>query len=385
MADRVGIVAIAKTKYEEAKPRVELAELALEAVERVVEQSGLAFKDDGTGIDASVTCSQDHWDGRTISGESVVNVAGGHMRPDCKVADDGALAAYYAMMQILSGKFDIVLVVAHTKESQTEGRLIENVGFDAIYYAPLGIDFLSAAAMQANRYMHRYAISPEQCARIAVKNRRNAKNNPLSQQAGDLRVEDVLASEVLAYPIRLLDAKPVSDGACAMILATEGKARRFTDRPVWIRGVGSCYDTHHLGDRDLADCSSLTLAAQRAYAMAGIVDPLKEIGVAEISEYYSYQELLWMEGLGFCGKGEAGRLVEGGSTEMNGRLPVNASGGLLAGVPVNVAGLDRIAEAALQLRGEAGAHQVPGAKVALAHGTGGACGQLHCVLILERE
>jgi acetyl-CoA C-acetyltransferase len=119
--------------------------------------------------------------------------------------------------------------------------------------------------------------------------------------------------------------------------------------------------------------------------MAGIVDPLKEIGVAEISEYYSYQELLWMEGLGFCGKGEAGRLVDGGSTEMDGRLPVNASGGLLAGVPVNVAGLDRIAEAALQLRGEAGAHQVPGAKVALAHGTGGACGQLHCVLILEKE
>ena len=300
MADRVGIVAIAKTKYEEAKPRVDISELVLETVEKVLDQSGLSFKDDGTGIDATVTCSHDHWDGRTISGENTVNVVGGHLRPDCKVAQDGALAAYYALMQILSGKFDTVLVTAHTKESQTEGRLIENVGFDGIYYGPLGIDFLSAAAMQANRYMSRYGISPEQCARIAVKNRRNAKNNPLAQQAGDLRVEDVLASEMLAYPIRHLDAKPVSDGACAMILATEEKARRLSDRPVWIKGVGSCYDTHHLGGRELADCPSLTLAAQRAYAMAGISDPLKEIGVAEISEYYSYQELLWMEGLAFA-------------------------------------------------------------------------------------
>jgi acetyl-CoA C-acetyltransferase len=119
--------------------------------------------------------------------------------------------------------------------------------------------------------------------------------------------------------------------------------------------------------------------------MAGISDPLREIGFAEISEYYSYQELLWMEGLGFCGRGEAGKFIEGGSTEINGQLPVNASGGLLAGVPVNVAGLDRIAEAALQLRGETGAYQVAGAKVALAHGTSGACGQMHCVLILEKE
>jgi len=135
----------------------------------------------------------------------------------------------------------------------------------------------------------------------------------------------------------------------------------------------------------LADCKSLELAAQRSYKMAGISNPRKEIDLAEISEVYSYQELLWSEGLGLCEKGDGGKLIESGATRMEGEIPINPSGGLLAGVPYNAAGLDRIAEAVLQLRGEAGEHQVPGAKTAVAHGTSGICGQLHCVFVLERE
>jgi len=190
---------------------------------------------------------------------------------------------------------------------------------------------------------------------------------------------------MLASPLRQLDVKPVSDGACALILATEEKARKFTDKPVWIKGVAKCCDTNYLGYRELADCRSLELAARQAYKMAGIVDPKKEIDVAEISETYSYQELLWSEGLGFCARGEGAKLLESKTTFMGGDLPINPSGGLLSGVPVNVAGLDRIAEAVLQLRGEAGERQVPDAKIAVAHGTSGAFGQLHCVFVLERE
>ena len=119
-----------------------------------------------------------------------------------------------------------------------------------------------------------------------------------------------------------------------------------------------------------------------AYDMAGITDPLKEIDVAEISEEYSYQELLWMEGLGFCGRGEAGKLIDDGVTQMGGQLPVNPSGGMLSGNPTIVAGAARAAEAVLQLRGEAGDRQVPGASVALAHGVTGICGQHQCVSIL---
>jgi acetyl-CoA C-acetyltransferase len=140
-----------------------------------------------------------------------------------------------------------------------------------------------------------------------------------------------------------------------------------------------------LGDRDLADCDALVSAAQRAYDMAGITVPLKEIDVAEISEEYSCQELLWMEGLGFCGRGEAGKLIDDGVTQMGGRLPVNPSGGMLSGNPTVVAGMTRVAEAVQQLRGEAGDRQVPGASVALAHGVTGICGQHQCVAILSNK
>jgi acetyl-CoA C-acetyltransferase len=383
MGRKVGIVAVAQTKYEESKPALHLQDVAYEAVKKVLAKSGLKFTEDGTGIDATISCSQDHWDGWTISSKNITDVAGGHLRPEEKVAGDGAYAAYYACLNILSGHHDCVLVIAHTKESQVDGRLIENFGVEPLFGRMLGLDFLSAGAIQAQRYMHKWAITPEQCAMVVVKNRGNARLNPCAQAPMNLQVEDVLASEMLSSPIRLLDTKPVSDGACAIVLAEEEKAKRWTDRPVWIEGMGSCYDSHHLGDRDLAEPRSLVKAARQAYRMAGIADSRKEIDVVELSEYYSYQELLWSEGLGFSLEGEGGKLIESGATQIGGELPINPSGGLLSGVPVNVAGLNRVAEAALQIKGEAEQRQVAAAKVALAHGTMGICGQNHCVIVLK--
>lgn len=384
MPQKVGIVAVAQTKYEPSKASLHLMELALEPVDKILEAVEIGFSDNGDGISGIVSCSQDHWDGRTISSMAIPDVTGGHLRDEQKVASDGANAVLYAMMEILSGHHDIVLVVSHCQESQTEGRLVENFGMDHIYHRLLGLDFLACAAMQANRYMYKYGISRQQCAKVVVKNRSNAKRNPYAQAPADLRSEDILNSKTLAFPITVLDAKPVSDGACALLLATEDKAKKLTNKPVWIRGVGNCYDTHYPGDRDLADCDSLVFAAKKAYSMAGITNPVKEIDVAEISENFSYQELLWMEGLGFCQRGEGGRLVDRGVTQIKGKLPVNPSGGLLSGVPVIVAGMSRVAEAALQLRGECGDRQVSGAKVALAHGTSGVCGQMHTVFLLEK-
>jgi acetyl-CoA C-acetyltransferase len=167
-----------------------------------------------------------------------------------------------------------------------------------------------------------------------------------------------------------------------MILTGEERAKKLTRKPVWILGASSCYETHYLGDRDLAECDALAKAAQKAYSMASIRNPMKEIDVAEISEEYSYQEPLWLEGLGFCGCGEGGKLVDSGVTSINGKLPVNPSGGVLSGNPICVAGMARVAEAVLQLRGEAGDHQIKNAQVALAHGITGVCGQHHGVMIL---
>jgi acetyl-CoA C-acetyltransferase len=230
--------------------------------------------------------------------------------------------------------------------------------------------------------MDRYGITEEQCALVSVKNHGNAFRNPDAQLPLKLTVADVMKSRMLAEPIKLLDASPISDGACAVILARESVAKKITDRPVWIRGVGYCADAYHLGDRDLAECDALVKACQKAYQMAGIRNPQKELDVVELYDAFSYQELLWTEGLGLCSPGEGGKLAESGATRMEGRIPVNPSGGLLSAHTVIAAGLVRMAEAVLQLRGEAGERQIPGARKALAHGVNGPCGQSHCVWIL---
>jgi acetyl-CoA C-acetyltransferase len=188
-------------------------------------------------------------------------------------------------------------------------------------------------------------------------------------------------SKMLASPITELESYPQSDGAVAMILATEEKAKKLTDKPVWIEGFGSCRDAHNPGERELADCDSLVDAAKQAYKMAG-VKGAKDIDLFEISTQYAYQELLWTEGLGLCGRGEGGKLIDSGKTQLTGKMPVNPSGGMLAGIPALLAGMSTVAESFFQLRGEAGKRQVDKAKKTLAHGTVGPCGQMHCVIIL---
>jgi len=232
--------------------------------------------------------------------------------------------------------------------------------------------------------MQKYGITEEQCAEVVVKNRGNAFNNPYAQEALKLTVDDVMKSDMLSLPIKALDRKPVSDGACVMILAREDIAKDLTSNPVWVAGVANCYDSHYPGDRDLFECKSLQIAAQKAYEMAGITNPREEIDLAEISEEFSYQEPLWMEGLGLCKRGEGGSLIQDGITRIDGDLPINASGGILSGNPSQVAGLIRVAEAYLQLSGQAGQRQIAGAEKALAHGCYGAGGQSHSVVVLNR-
>lgn len=384
MAGRVGIVAVAQTKFEEKKLDKHVTELMYDVTRAVMGQTGLEFKEDGTGIDSTVAAAYDLLHGPSGPYMFLGYVVGAYKREDERVLEDGALAVYYGAMQILSGHCNTVLLVAYTKESLIDKNLYEWVGMDQIYQRRVGLDFVSAAGLQAMRYTTKYGITPEQCAKAVVKARKNAGNNPNAMYCDSLTVDDVLRSTMLCDPIRVQEAKPTPvDGACAMILASEERAKGITDKPVWITGLGSCYDHHDLGWRDLADCEALATAAQRAYKMAGIKDPLKEFDVAEISEQYSYQELLWSEGLGFCGKGEGGKLIDSGKTEMGGELPINPSGGMLSGLPVCVAGMDRVAECVLQLRGEAGARQVAGAKKAVAQGVDGPAGQLQCVITLE--
>jgi acetyl-CoA C-acetyltransferase len=386
---RVAIVASAQTKFVSSQTDLSTGELIWQVVDKVLKETGLSFEAQGGNkgglfIDKIISCSEDYWQGRTISDMFYHLEMGALGMSLTKVAADGASAVYHGAVSILSGKYDVVLAVAYRKESETVRSVVENAAFDPIYLRPLGIDFLTAAAMQANRFIYRYSVTEEQFAEVVVKNKKNAFLNPYAQEPINLTVSEVLNSKMLSYPLKELDCKPTSDGACALVLASDEKARELTSQPVWIAGIGNCYDAHYPGDRDLSDCDSLQIAAQKAYDMAGITEPSHEVDLAEISEEFSYQELLWMEGLGLCKRGESGRFIQDGITKMGGRLPVNPSGGVLSGNPSGVAGMVRVAEAFLQLSGRAGDRQIAEPKTALAHGVYGPAGQSHCVIVLKR-
>jgi acetyl-CoA C-acetyltransferase len=377
--ERAAVIGVGQTKYERKKEGI-FAELIYEATTKALDDAGMKIED----IDNVVTISNDFWDGRTISCMAIADAAGCYGKDGTTVECDGAFGAFYGLMRTLSG-YDTTLVVAHSKVSEGKPRSIFNAAFDPLYERILGLDAVSSSALQARAYMKRFGITEEQCALVSVKNHKNARNNPYAQLPLDIAVDDVMKSTKLADPIKFLDTSPISDGACAIIFATEKKAEKWGKNPIWVKGVAHCTDAYHLGERDLTYSEPLERAAQKAYQMAGISNPLGEIDVAEVYDAFSYMELMWYEALGFCGKGEGGKLIESGKTNMGGELPVNPSGGVLSAHSVLVAGLARIAEAVLQLRAEAGKRQVPEAKIALAHGINGICAQQHCVWILGSE
>jgi acetyl-CoA C-acetyltransferase len=375
--DNAAIVGVAQTKYERRKKDQIFADLVFDVTRAALDDAGLTIDD----IGSVVTVSNDFFDGRTISGMAVGDASGGQDKNISTVSGDGTFGAFYGLLRVLSG-YKATIVVAHCKGSESDVKMTTNGMFDPIFHRHLGIEVISAAALQANVYMSRYGIREEDVAEVSVKNHGNAKNNPFAQLPLDITVADVMASRKIAEPLKLLDCSPISDGAAAIIIANEEIAAKGKKKPVWIKGVAHCCEAYFLGDRDLADPAALTEAARRAYAMAGIRNPLEEIDVAEVLEPFSYMEPLWLEGLGFCKPGEGGRLIGKGITTMGGKLPVNPSGGALSANPILVAGLARLIEATLQIRGEAGARQVKNCDRALAHGFNGPCGQSHCVWIV---
>ncbi len=379
MGKRVAICAVAQTKYESNKWQQRMQGLVWEVVKDVKEQVGLGFGP--REIESSVTCSDDLFDARTISDNAITDVVGAHFQGEEKVAADGSQAVYYAVSQILSGHHDVVLLAGHCKESQGASRnQVTHLAFDPFFTRPIGLDYLAAAGLQARAYMAASGVTDEQLADVVVRSRQWAAKNPLANAQDAVTREDVMASPMVADPIREGHVYPVSDGAIAMILASEERAQELCDNPVWITGLGNCYDTFYLGERELEGNFSLSKAAERAYKMAGVTDPKAELDVVEIADQYAYQQAQVAEGLGLCGAGEGGAWLEAGGPDAQN---VNRSGGMLAGNPLLMGGLARVAECVLQLQGEAGDRQVAGAKRAVAQGSTGPAGQLQTVVVLE--
>jgi len=297
----------------------------------------------------------------------------------------GGLSFRQAVIAVASGMEDVV--VAAGVEKMTDVGTSTSVdtlagAADREWEGFVGATFPGLYAMIATDYMHRYPLTREQLAQVAVKNHANGARNPIAQFRQEITVETVLRSPLVADPLRLFDCSPITDGAAAVVVAPLERAREFTDRFVKVRASAQASDTISLHDR--ADISRLdaTVAAGRwALESAGLSH--RDIDLVEVHDCFTIAEICAIEDLGFCRKGDAGRLTEEGVTALDGDLPVNTSGGLKAcGHPVGATGIKQICEVVQQLRGEAGKRQVPDAEIGMTHNVGGT-GATVAVHILE--
>lgn len=287
----------------------------------------------------------------------------------------GGLALRQAYIDVASGMHDIVVAGGVEKMTDLSNETItkilataSNTEKEAIF----GATFPGLYAMMAKLHMHEYKTTEKQMALVAVKNHKNALKNKYAQFHKEISVEDVLKSPKIADPIKLLDSSPITDGAAAVVLASEEYAKKLSDIPVWIVGSGHATDTISLHDReDLLTIKATKEAAKQAFLQSKL-EP-KNIQVAEVHDCFTIAELLAIEDLGFVKKGESGKFTEEGQTQIGGKIPINTSGGLKAkGHPVGATGIAQAIEAVLQLRGEASNNT--GAEIALTHNVGGSGG-----------
>jgi len=378
---KVAIVGVAQTRHAERLSET-TRELMYQVCRQVLEDVGLDREELGT----VVTSSSDYWQGMGCSNVYYYEGGASYLKDSPKVEGDSGHALVYACMRLLSGHFSTALVAAVTKSSEAPSTsALTNISCDPLFQRPIGLDDRSAAALQAREYLRRHDLTEQVLGQVARRNLRNALFNPSAHRKGDFTLAGIDASPIIADPLRELHCPPASDGACAVLLASEERARELTAHPVWVKGFGWSTETYALGERDLLTPTALRQAASRAYAMAGINDPRRKLSFIELCAPYAHQEPLWYEGLGLCDAGEGAQLLDQGVTGMEGPLPVNPSGGVLATNPYMARGLLRIVEAALQLMGKAGARQLTAPGVGLAHGSYGLAGQSHTVIVLGKE
>jgi benzoylsuccinyl-CoA thiolase BbsB subunit len=280
----------------------------------------------------------------------------------------GATALRDAIAAIRSGRAETVLVLGVDKLSKPGGGTLPLTATDPEVRA--GMVMPGVYALRANRYLHETGADVEALARVSVKSRRNGARNPYAHFRKETTVAEVLAARPVAEPFTLPMCSPVSDGAAAVVV-TSGEALRRRgatgpriDSSVLLSGEFAT------GFRDMAHSELATRTARRAYEEAGIGP--EDVDVVELHDAFAIAELMYCEAFGFCADGEAPEMLARGETEIDGRVAVNPSGGLLSrGHPVGATGVAQICEAVWQLRGDAGERQVPGARVAMTHCSGG--------------
>jgi acetyl-CoA acetyltransferase len=297
----------------------------------------------------------------------------------------------HAAYAIEAGAAEVVLITYGSIQLSQMGRRLGTGGGGgaafapgpAVYDALWGNTLVGNYAMAARRHMHQYGTTPEQLAAVAVTMREHAATNPQAQERQPISVEDVVSSRLVADPLHKLDCCVISDGGGACVLTTAERAADLDVTPIFLLG-GAHATTHHMNLSAMADLT-VTPAAQSgplAFRRAGITP--KDVDVAQLYDSFTITLVLTVEDLGFCPKGEGGSFVDNGGLGIGGNLPTNTDGGGLSACHPGMRGMFLIVEAVRQLRGEGGATQVPDARIAVAHGTGGML-STGATLILSKE
>jgi acetyl-CoA C-acetyltransferase len=345
--------------------------LLREAIDRALADAELTFAD----IDAVVIGkAPDLFEGVMMPELFLADAIGAAGKPMIRVHTAGSVGgstAIVAASLVQSGVHERVLTVAFEKQSESNAMwaLSIPVPFTMPVHAGAGGFF----APHVRSYIRRSGAPTEVGAMVAAKDRRNALKNPYAHLRNpDTTVESVLASQMLWDPVRYDETCPSSDGACAMVIASErAVSASGVKNPAWIHGQVMRSEPLAYAERDQANPWAGRDAAAYLWRSTGITDPRTEIDCAEIYVPFSWFEPMWMENLGFAAEGEGWKMTESGATALDGDLPVNMSGGVLSSNPISASGMIRFAEAALQVMGEAGEHQVDGARRALGHAYGG--------------
>lgn len=360
--------------------------------------------------------SSDLFEGQGHTAPLMADWVGLTPRPATRVEDacaSSGVALRQGIIAIASGLYDIVLVGGIEKMSDLPTERVTDAlatAGDALYEIPAGFTFPGFYAAMATAYLHRYGAAPESLMRVGIKNHDNGALNPRAQFQATIAdimarrqrraaekgrpvpdwpdemafLHDDQANPVIAWPLRLFDCSPISDGASAVLLVAEELARSFSEDPLYVIGSGQASDVA-LHDRpDPTSIRAARLAAQQAYEMAGITPA--DIKLAEVHDCFTIAEIIATEDLGFFEPGQGHVAVEEGLTTRHGLKPVNTSGGLKAkGHPVGASGAAQVVEVWKQMRGQAGQRQVPrDVDLALTHNVGGT-GQTCVVHIFERR
>lgn len=348
-------------------------------VRQALADSGLSIQD----IDTVVQAGDDVMDGIAIQHVYTVEPAGSFLKDESKVERDGAWAVHYGLAKLLSGKFRTCMVIAQSKATQCSASAMSGMGAEPFLLRPIGTDCDSVAALQAQFFSRRSGASASDFAQVAAKNRSRGALNPrmMPGEARSLGLQEALDAAPIATPINEATAARAGDGCVVLLLATEDFIKERGLKAAWISGIGLSSDAYYPGYRDLSALAPLTQATQKALSMAGAT--IDSIDFAEVHELYAHQELMIAEATGFHSADGALADLREGRSATGGSHPINPSGGALSGHVIYASGLARLAEAALQLRGEAGAVQLAAPKRALVHAQAGLAMQAHIVYVLE--